>query len=735
MMYKNKQSKIIIILDDTTYNTQCDVDGTQKQNEYLISCLNLAGLSSQSCYIINYKKNYLELVEELSSCTGNVIVGFGANILKAFTQEKHISKWRGSILSIKIKDRYVKFIPTYSISDIIPDFKLRYIISLDLKKAKQQSEFPELRLPQRTLLTKPSKEEALMFIQKCSQNPLCGYDIETANNNIICIGLSYDPSIGMSIPTTLEYWNKTDLLDILKTLNTLLSNETTVKIGHNVSFDNLMLLRCFRIIVKNYQDTMLMHHVCYSEFPKSLAFCTSIYTDEPYYKDELKEWRASNIDANLWTYNAKDACVTLEIYHKLKEQLTLVDNWDAYNDLLLLQEPILYMTASGFNVDMKAIEEHKKYFQEELDKAEALFKEKHGNINPYSPKQLLELAKKNGISIPTKQGRETLDKDAIHKISKKHTIFDEVLAIRTNKKLIATYLSSELDGVDNRIRFSLNSAGTETGRLSSSKSIFGYGFNFQNVPKQIRNIIIPDEGMVFSEVDLVGAEAMVVAYESNDYALIRLFENGGNIHKYTARLIWNCDDEYIDNDKKLKEEKGLHTQSLYYKAKKVRHSGNYKGTWVTLSNQLDISAAEAKKLLHKFYANSPNLTLWHSIVLKKLSSDRTITTPFKRKRIFFNRLNEGMLREALAFIAQETVVRVLNKGTINFYYDTCYKHKDISIKLPVHDSMLIQHPPEKTEFVHDEIRKHFSVPIKSSYGLIYTIKLEIKTGPNWRDLE
>src|SRR5262249_29904055 len=63
--------------------------------------------------------------------------------------------------------------------------------------------------------------------------------------------------------------------------------------------------------------------------PYSLAYMTSIFTEEPYYKeagrDEEGRFMRVNGDtsklAQLQEYNARDACVTLELARSLCEQL------------------------------------------------------------------------------------------------------------------------------------------------------------------------------------------------------------------------------------------------------------------------------------------------------------------------------------------------------------------------------------------------------------------------------
>ena len=78
-------------------------------------------------------------------------------------------------------------------------------------------------------------------------------------------------------------------------------------------------LRLCGIRIRNfYCDTSLLAHSLHPEFPKSLAFTTSVYTREPFYKDEGKEFnpKRDKIERYLH-YNARDAAVTFEVFDEM----------------------------------------------------------------------------------------------------------------------------------------------------------------------------------------------------------------------------------------------------------------------------------------------------------------------------------------------------------------------------------------------------------------------------------
>lgn len=676
----------------------------------------------------------IEQKNKLLEMKPKIIICFGEEGLNSLTGKKGIKKWRGSILNFKDTD--IKIIPTYHPEIIIKLWSHKTIMELDIKKAVHEKYNPSSPI-KRDLHIAPTFNDVTTYLSEIIyMNPIT-YDIETSPTNITCIGIGKSPYTAMSIPTTKYYWGSSQKLkDILMHINWVLTMPALIKIGQNISFDIQYLSRIFGILPsKPWADTMLMQHACYSELPKGLAFLTSIYTNETYYKDDLKTWFIEKTnDEMLWTYNAKDCVVTYEVYNKLVEEMSHLKVTHTYNFMLDLLEPLIYMMLRGLKIDEKAIAELKSTLDGKINEKESSISKQTSGVNLNSPKQLMSLAYDTMKLKPIiSKGKISMNAKALSKLAIKNEFFADIAELRKDKKLLSTYLNTPLDGIDNRLKCSFNSTGTETGRLSSSKSVFGSGTNLQNFPKHIRNIVIPESEMMFTEADLKGAEAMVVAYLSQDPFLIELFKNDGNIHNYTAHLIWGVSDDEIKQDKELCSSKNKDTDSMYFKAKRVRHSGNYMASWMSLQEQLNIPAAEAKKLLQKFYDTSPSLVNWHNEIKHELERTRILTTPMGRKRIFFDRISQSLLREAVAYIPQETVAHVLNLGLINVYNTLC-SDKNIELLLQVHDSILLQHPIEMKDHIHQQLHQLMAIPI-TCHGKTFSIPIELKSGFNWRDLK
>lgn len=724
--------------------------------------LHLVGLSRQECYITNLVKERprgndfsvfwtgsgsnrrptqeLELardslLQELDRLDTNIVVCLGANALWALTGYTQIGKWRGSLIGIQLPSgRPLKVLGTYHPAAVLRQWEFGAIMQFDLKKAKREANSASIERLERELLIAPT---FLDVVEYCSKNRDVSFDIETSPSEILCCSLAYTCAQAMSIPVTMPYWGS---FSRLKTVLECIGHALTTSnqnIGQNITFDIQYLIRFFGILPsKPWFDTMIAQHSCYCELPKALSFLTSIYTNEPFYKDDLKVWVKGESDIeSLWRYNARDACVTYEICEELKKEMTDLGAWSTYNFSMELLEPLLYMMLRGVRVDTNRMREHIDSYNRKIVELEARFKGRFGDVNPRSPKQMAELAYNTlGLKPVTRDGKPSVDKKALDKLALRSPDIRLAADIRSEKTIKSNYLvESILDTIDHRLRCSFNSTGTETRRLSSSESVFGSGRNLQNFPKKVRDMIVADEGMMFTEADLSGAESRVVAYLSEDPNAIRIFEEGGNIHEFTACEVFKVSSERVKEDKKEKDLAGADTESLYFRAKKLRHSVEKVGSWVTVSEQLKIPAAEAKELIKRFYALNPNLLTWFREVEAKLKKDRTIVTPFGDKRIFFSRFGPQMVKDAVAHIAQDVVGKVINTGIINIYNTLCKQYKGIEVLLQVHDAVLVQHSIEHLPLIREELPRlmRVEIPYKGGY---FVIPVDLKSGKNWRDL-
>lgn len=672
---------------------------------------------------------YERLKNEIAQVNPNVIVPMGNEAMKAVLGHAGVMNWRGSVIRNKMG---IKVIPTIHPAAILREWVYRSAVVSDFNRISKEGDSHEYKETEREFIIHPTFEESIEEIQRAAGSDYCAFDIETESNEITCIGLSYRPHRAICIPLhrgfKREMWKGeggfyTDEQEcgLIDALRGLLESESPKKIAHNGMFDVEWINRCLHIKTRLHFDTMLAFHTLYSEFPKALSFLTSLYTDHPYYKYQIK----TDDQSVYYRYNATDAVLTYECAMALIKELDESGQRNFYDTYVhSLVNPLLSIQHRGVRFDEERRKDLKKRYTKEVTSLQKDLNKKVGyelNINSYP--QMTEWLY-NELGLPKKvrkrkaTGKTTLaaDEEALNELYRKHKVEEikTVLSIREKNKLLSTYLKVKIDK-DKRIRCSYNIAGTETGRLSSSSSTHGIGTNLQNVPEDLRVLFLADEGKTLINADLSQAEARIVAHLASEERLIKVFENGGDIHRKNAANIFN-------------KPEGEVTCEERYIAKRVVHASNYGMGAITFAQTAGISTTDSKRLLNQYFSTYPRIRVWHMQIRDTLTRTRCLTTPFGRRRAFFNYWGDSMLKEGLAYVPQSTVADITNQGLINLYNKGC------ELLLQVHDSIVIQCEEDKVDEYARLMIECMTIPIEIN-GKIVTIPVEIKSGKNWRDLK
>lgn len=669
------------------------------------------------------------LHEEIIRVQPNVVVTLGEEALRAVTGKHGVTSWRGSVLKAVTGHKVVATVHPALVSR---EWTYRPAAQMDLVRAREQSMFPEIIQTERTLVVDYNFDSCLTYLKEIKDNAWeVAFDIENETSQITCISFApnHRPNWSISIPfwfgSSGSLFTEVQEVTLWGVIREILTDVRIGKIAHNGIYDIEFIYRTMGFRVEGLVfDTLLGMHALYLELPKSLAFAVSIYTDHPYYKDRL---HSTNMD-DFFKYNALDSCLTMELATKLRQEIREDGLWEFYQQYLnSLVLPVLEMQIRGVRFDHQKRNLVKKQVQEEVVVLQESLNALAGReLNTNSPKQMKEwMYGKEGLNLKerTKKRKDTgettvsADEDAIESAYREsgHEGLRRVLEIREKQKVLGTFLEVALDE-DKRIRCSYNIAGTETGRFSSGKTTRGTGTNLQNIPSgTVRSLFIPDDGKVFINADLSQAEARVVAYLSNESRLIRVFEEGGDIHRKNAANIFGCGEEQVTDDQRQL-------------AKRVVHASNYGMGPITFARTAGCSAAEARRLLNQYFATYPGIANWHLDIKQQLRNKRYLINPFGRKRIFYNRWEDSLFKEGLAFIPQSTVADIVNQALV------CLHAKGVELLLQVHDSVLVQAEEGKTQETAELLRKCLSVPIEIN-GRILTVPVDVKVGNNWQDLK
>lgn len=732
-----------------------------------------------------------QLWDEIRAINPNCIVGFGNLPLRALFGKgngfKGIMQWRGSVLPTVGMD--YKGVPTIHPAALLHHdgeledddypgkkkkgpvkYSYKHILKLDLLKAKKQSEFRSYNPPKRLLEIARDHIQLQRFFDQYKDKDLVSVDIEVLKSIPFCIAFAFNEWHAMSVPLldVFSWQNKEGIhesvaAEMWRICAELLDSNIRV-VGQNFKFDQGQLARLCGITIRNfYCDTSLLAHSLHPEFPKALGFITSIYTDEPFYKDEGKEFSIKRDDIDRYlTYNARDAAVTYECFAEMeKDAKELIvpgfPNW--YNTFVLghvmpLHSFYAELENVGFAVNHKRKQELCEIYDEKIHYAQLELDTLAGwQVNTSGSSKDPGKLVYEQLHYPF---RKSTDEDTLYALianhSTKHSASDKrclelILHIRRLKLNRKKTFGAACD-YDGRMRTIFTISGTETGR-SNTKILQPpvrpdkLGMPFHTITKhgeiggESREFLIADDGYVIVETDMSQAEARIVALLANDKRVLEIFRLKQDLHRITASWIFGGPPDKI-------------TKELRFIGKTCRHAGNYdmrKGRLAELVNteakkqdiNIRLSEWKADIVLTKFHAFSPNVRkVFHEGIKAELERNaRVLVNPFGRYRQFYDRWGHELWREAFAQIPQSTVPDQLRRAGINSKLRFAKEGVVAKFVVEAHDA-LVGLVREKDvdrykEILHEEIERPIDFKNCSISRGLLSIPAESKVGYNYKE--
>ena len=436
----------------------------------------------------------------------NCILLLGAKPLKAFTSHESIGTWRGSILPSSLVAGQ-KVMATYHPAAVIREIKQYPIFQIDLKRAINESQFPELSYSKRNYVLNPPVADLKHWIGYIKRNcDIISVDIESIRKgqSIICVGFGLSSDLAICVG-----WDSPEKVSLIREI---LEDPQIEKIFHNGTFDTEVLF-LNGINVKGYHfDTMVAAHVMEPELRRGLDFLTSIYTREPYYKkegraalpDDSKAWSSKDNKDDVFIYNGKDCAVTFEIYESQLRELHEQGLWSFFRYEMSLVPVATHISRSGIRVNLDLLDRLRVDLEQRISSDQnhlygLIGKEVNVNSNPQVCKLLFE-----DLKLPKrlKDSKLTTGNDALISLTgycksrlailkqdssikewkQKLDVLTVIISIRENRKLLSSYVKMKLSN-DGRARSTYKVAATKTGRFGASKYVDDTGLNSQTFPR------------------------------------------------------------------------------------------------------------------------------------------------------------------------------------------------------------------------------------------------------------
>jgi len=413
---------------------------------------------------------------------------------------------------------------------------------------------------------------------------------------------------------------------------------------------------------------------------------------------------------------------------KLRSEISLAEmDKLLYEIELPLCEVLASMEVEGVKIDTQGVEEFGAQIKSQIDVLQEeiyLLAGKEFNIS--SPKQLGVILFED-LGLPckkkTKSGYST-NAEVLESLVGKHPIIEKILEYRTLTKLSSTYVDGLLKVVcdDGRVRSVFKQTETRTGRISSTEP------NVQNIPvrkeigRNMRKFFIADEGKVLLDADYSQIELRVLAAVCGDKNMQEIFLSGGDIHASTASQVFDLPVDFV-------------TPELRRAAKAVNFGIIYGIGAFSLSKDIGVSVAEAKRYIQSYLDNFPEVSRFMDKTVEEGIKNGYVTTIFGRRRYIPELSSSNKMLQAFGKRAamnapiQGAAADIIKIAMVKVYNRLKAEKLDAKLILQVHDELII----ESSEKDAQRAAEVLSEEMNGAVTLAVPIPADVQVGRSWFD--
>src|SRR5216110_1518455 len=526
--------------------------------------------------------------------------------------------------------------------------------------------------------------------------------------------------------------------DALAPLRALLADAGVPKAGHNIQYDWLVLRRAGVELAGVAYDSMLASfvldpgrrsHAIDDLARERLSLQVQTYADVAGRGKAERPFAAVPL-ADAARYCAADTEIVLRLVAAFQPELEdhqLVRLLDTIELPLL---PVLVdMEWRGVRIDVARLSEISRTFAAELAALERTIHQAAGtdfNINS-TPQLRHVLFEKHQLPVikKTKTGPST-DYEVLEQLADMgHEVPRLLIEYRELSKLKSTYvdaLPGFINPLTGRIHTSFNQTGAATGRLSSSDP------NLQNIPVRtprgeiIRRAFVAPPGAMLLTADYSQIELRLLAHLSGDPAFVAAFEQGGDIHRQTAAIIFDVTQDQV-------------TAEMRARAKTINFATIYGQGPFALSRQLGITQEEAKEFIREYFARFSGVRAWLDRTVAMAREHGYVETLFGRRRYIpelkdrnYNILAFGE-RTATNSPLQGSAADLIKIAMIRIA--RALKEQGLASRmiLQVHDELVVEVPNGEEEAATDVVKRN----MERAADLRVPLVVSVGMGMNWVD--
>lgn len=349
-----------------------------------------------------------------------------------------------------------------------------------------------------------------------------------------------------------------------------------------------------------------------------------------------------------------------------------------------------------------------------------------GEFNINSTKQMGEILF-DRLKLPvykkTKTGYST-NVEVLEWLESKHDIVKHILLYRQLAKLQSTYvegLLKEVRPATGKIHTYFKQTIAATGRLSSQYP------NLQNIPvrleegRKIRKVFVPhQEGWSILAADYSQIELRVLAHISQDENMMEAFHTNIDIHTKTAMDVFGVEASAVDSN-------------MRRQAKAVNFGIVYGISDYGLSQNLDITRADAARFIEQYFAVFQGVRRYMDDIVKQARDDGYVTTMLQRRRYLLDikasnfNLRSFAERTAMNTPIQGTAADIIKLAMVQIAERMNQEKLASRMLLQVHDELVFEVPAEEM----DIMRRIVPEVMEHALELSVPLKVDVDFGANW----
>lgn len=590
----------------------------------------------------------------------------------------------------------------------------------------------------RLLLT---REELEVWVASLRGAPRLSVDLETTSADpmrarLVGISLCAREGEAAYVPVGHAYLGappQLPLEEVLGTLRPILEDPSIGKVGQNLKFDALVLLRHGVDLKPIVFDTMVgAYLVNPDQGPFNLETLARRWLghDKLRFEDLVGRGKSQiTFDQvpveRARDYSAEDADLALRLTPILERRVRDDGMGPLLDEIELpLIGVLVELERNGVRIDPAYFAALSRDFEKRMfELSREIYRLAGEEFNLDSPRQLQKILFEKLKLSPGRRTKTGLSTDVavLEKLAADHELPARILEYRGLAKLKGTYIDA-LPGLihpeTGRIHTSYNQAVAATGRLSSSEP------NLQNIPvrspegRLIRKGFVPEPGRKLVGVDYSQVELRILAHLSEDARLSAAFHEGRDVHAATAEEIFGTSDSEARR-----------------RAKAINFGILYGMSAYGLAQRLGIESRLAQEYIDRYFARYPGVRAWLDRTLAEAERDGYVRTLFGRRRYVpelrsRNRTVRSQAeRVAVNAPVQGTAADLMKKAMIRV--DRRLRGTGVWLILQVHDELVLEAPAERAaetgRVVKEEMERVFPLRVP--------LQVEVSVGDNWAEME